>query len=69
MNDDGLLTLLAIVAGFILCLFGTLAILSSNVLGGAAILGFGLIIVAVFGGFIEQLFDMFASILSSLFGA
>lgn len=68
MDDDGLVTLLAIVVGFILCLSGALVILSSNVLGGAALLGLGLIVVAVFGGFIGELFDMFAGIFSGLFG-
>jgi hypothetical protein len=68
MDDDGVITLSAIVVGFILCLSGTLVILSSNILGGAALLGLGLVVVAVFGGFIEQLFDMFADIFSGLFG-
>jgi hypothetical protein len=68
MEDDGSITLLAIIAGFIICLLGTLILLSSNIIGGAAILGLGLIIVAVFGGFIESLFDMFTGIFSGLFG-
>lgn len=65
---DDVITIAGVIVGFIVCLIGTLALLSTNLLAGASLLGMGLIIVAVFGGFIEQLFDLFASIFSGLFG-
>ena len=66
--EDGLITLVGILLGFIICLSGTLELLSFNLLLGASLLGIGLIIVAVFGDFIEELFDFFASIFAGLFG-
>lgn len=66
MDDQN--TLIAVVGGFILCLFGTVALLMGNVLGAVVLLGLGLIIVAVLAGFIEKLFDLFADIFGSIFG-
>ena len=62
------LTLLAVFGGFVLCLIGSLVYLGGNWLGGAFMLGLGLIVVALLCGFVEKLFDLFAGIFGGIFG-
>jgi hypothetical protein len=63
MNES----LIAVFGGLILCLLGTIALLEGNLLGAICLLGLGLIIVGVVAGFINELFDMFATIFEGIF--
>ena len=59
MNQDAPIFLLS---GFILCLVGTVALLVGNLIGAVVFLGLGLFIVAVGGGFVDKLLNVFARI-------